>query len=120
MNVQLINGQTYTEEKNGFTYDSCFGRIRNLNLAIISGEMADPESFTSTANATIFFYANKQAMIDGLQPLFTIGLEFNNADILSILDIDAILGYSVSEKKIYDYFLSLDEYSTKFEYVPTA
>jgi len=120
MNVQLIDGSGYIDQKQGFTYDKGFGRIRNLNFTIMSGEMANPEEFRGQATVSIAFYNDKAAMIGGKQDLYTISMVFNNLELLQILDIDETLGYSISEKKIYDYFLTLPEYLSIFEYVPVA
>jgi hypothetical protein len=109
MNVQLKEGNTYTNEANQYTYSEGFGRIRNMNFVIISGEMADPENFKAQANASIWFFVDKAAAISGAQPLYTVEINLQDTEVIAILDIDEVTGYSVSEKKIYDYFLANNE-----------
>jgi hypothetical protein len=109
MNVQLKEGNTFTNEANQYTYNEGFGRIRNMNFVIISGEMADPENFKAQAVAIICFYTGKPAAVSGAQPLYTVEINLQDTEVIAILDIDEATGYSVSEKKIYDYFLNNNE-----------
>lgn len=116
MNVQLKEGQTYPNSENDFTYAVGFGRIRNMNFVIISGQMADPENFKAQATANIWFYANQTAAIEGKQPLYTVDISLQDAEIINILNIDEN-GYSISEKKLYDYFLTMENNAELFEFV---
>lgn len=116
MNVQLKEGQTYPNEENQYTYSEGFGRIRNMNFVIISGQMSEPENFKAQATASIWFYVNQTAAIEGKQPLYTVNVELTNTEIISILNIDEN-GYSISEKKLYDYFLTMDNNAELFELI---
>lgn len=116
MNLQIIEGQQYLNEKNGYAYTAGFGRIRNMNFVIVSGEMSDPESFKAQANASIFFCADKEAAIAGKSPIFTLEIALQDTDIINILNIDSE-GYSISEKKLYDYLLTIDDNANIFEII---
>ena len=117
MNLQLKQGQTYPNESNQYNYAEGFGRIRNMNFVILAGSMLEPETFNAQANVSIWFYTNIEAAKAGAQPLYTIDLSLDGIEVINILDIDATLGYSISEKKIYEWFLSLENYSELFEII---
>lgn len=117
MNVQLKEGQSYLNEANQYEYNSGFGRVRNLNLVIISGEMSEPGNFRAQAAVHILFYKDKAAMVAGSQPLYIIDIPLRDSEVINILDIDPEAGYSINEKKIYDWFLTLYNYSELFEIV---
>lgn len=116
MNVQLKSGQTYTNPENGFTYDAGFGGIRDISFNIIRGSMADPLNFKANANVNISFYANDTEMLKGSQPIYSIYMNLRDAEIIAILDVTEN-GFEITEKKIYEHFLSLDGYSDLFELV---
>ena len=116
MNVQLIDGASYLNTKNEFEYTTGFGRIRSLNFVIIKGEMTDPENFKAQASASIWFYPTSEIAIGGKQPIYTIDINLQDTEIIAILDINEN-GYSISEKKLYDYFLTINNNSELFEIV---
>ena len=116
MNVQLKDGATYLNNENEYEYNTGFGRIRSLNFVIIKGEMIDPENFKAQASASIWFYPTSGIAIGGKQPIYTIEINLQDAEIIAILDIDEN-GYSISEKKLYNYFLTIDNNSELFEIV---
>lgn len=116
MNLQLKEGQTYSNTQNDFSYNAGFGRIRNMNFVIISGQMSEPENFKAQATASIWFYASQTAAIEGKSPLYMVDINLNDTEIIAILTIDAN-GYSISEKKLYDYFMTLNNNAELFELI---
>lgn len=117
MNIKLKDGGVYTDPSNNYQFNKGFGRIRNISFAIESGVMSDPQNFNATGNIIVSFYNDQQTAINGLSPLYSININLSNLELVSILDIDQALGYSISEKKIYDILINSPLYSGLFEII---